>query len=345
MVGFHPIINFLPEVRVEGAGMRLSEAGERRVIHEVLEVLAGSAAELAGSDDCAVLQAGGLELLVSCDAVIEAVHIPEEMKPEQVGWYAVSACLSDIAAMGGRALGVCVSMGFPESAELELVRGIAEGLRRGLQHYGVRMLGGDTQRTPVLMLSCFALGVAGERLVKRSGASPGEVICVTGTLGEAPAGFLCLTGGVEHPECGRLIRRAFEPVARLEEGRAIAGHAGACMDLSDSLSICLHEIAEQSGTGFEVHYERLPAGRGVEEVAELAGAEPEELLLYMGGDFELVFTVEESRLPALREELERLGCRITPIGRVLEEGRWLVKAGRREVLERRGYDAFRGYAR
>ncbi len=325
--------------------MRLAEAGERRVIELVLERLAGSLGELAGEDDCAVVEAGGVRLLVSCDTVLEGVHVPEEMSPEQVGWYGVSACLSDIAAMGGEPLGVCVSMGFPAEAELELVQRIADGIRRGLGYYGIRMLGGDTQRSPVLMLGFTAIGVAGERVMRRGGASPGEVICVTGTLGEAPAGFLCLTEGVEHPRREELVRRALEPVARVREGRVIAGYASACMDVSDSLSVCLHEIAERSGAGFEVHLERIPAGAGVEEVAELAGAEPEELLLHMGGDFELVFTLEERLLGALREELSKVGCGVTPIGRVVEEGRWLVRGGTKEVLERRGYDAFRGYLR
>ncbi|NOZ58455.1 MAG: thiamine-phosphate kinase [Euryarchaeota archaeon] len=324
--------------------MRLSELGERRVIELLAEVLGEcGAAELGIGDDAAVLRLKDTRVVVSCDLVRESTHMPREMTPEQAGSYAVNVNLSDLAAMGAKPVALLFSLGLPADREEEYVRRLARGIRHACDAHGVCVAGGDTKEAGEVIISGFALGMAEGGYLTRSGAKPGEVLCITGELGSAAAGFYCLTRGIEHPEREEFLRAALEPRAKVREGMALLGYASACIDVSDGLAWSLHELARRSGAGFEVYEERLPRSRGIAEVAALAGVPEEELLFHKGGDFELLFSVSQEALPALKEEFKRRGlAQVTEIGRVVEKGGWLItEGGERRRLPARGYEAFK----
>ena len=325
--------------------MKLSELGERGIIRIFAEVFGEcEIAEVGIGDDAAVIRAGSSLVVASSDVIRAKTHIPREMTPEQTGSYAVNVNLSDLAAMGAKPLALLFSFGLPGNMDESYVRRLAQGIKQACDAYGVCVVGGDTKEHTELTIAGFALGIAEEgRWLTRSGAKAGDLLCITGSVGAAAAGFFCLTKGIEHPDRERFIKAALEPKARVEEGLALAGRASACIDVSDGLAFSLHELARRSGVGFEIYEQRLPCPKGVREVAALAGVEEREVVFHKGGDFELLFTVSEEVLPELQEEFERRKLApISVIGRIVDEGGWLItEEGERTTLPARGYEAFR----
>ncbi|WP_456474747.1 thiamine-phosphate kinase [Candidatus Pyrohabitans sp.] len=326
--------------------MKLSELGERRVIEIFAEVLGDCGiAEVGIGDDASIVRAGEALIVLSSDMIREGTHIPREMTPEQAGSYAVNVNLSDIAAMGARPLAMLFSFGLPGDKDESYVRRLVQGIKKACDVHKVCVVGGDTKEHGEVVISGFAFGVVEARgYLTRSGARPGDLLCVTGSIGSAAAGFYCLTRNIEHPRREEFLRAALEPEARVVEGLTLAGSASACMDVSDGLAFSLHEIARKSGVGFEVYEERVPREREVKEIAALAGVDEREVVFHKGGDFELLFAVSEASLPELKEKFRsKKLAPITEIGRVTGEGYWLItEDGRRVELPARGYDAFLG---
>jgi len=310
--------------------MKVSHLGERKVIELLEEYFTGI------GDDAAVLEVGGKLLSASCDMVRESSHFPREMAAWERGWYAVNVALSDIASMGARPLGLLLSLGLPGETTVEHLRGVASGISDACSYQGTRVVGGDTKAQEELTLAMTALGES-EKVMRRSGALEGELICVTGSIGDAAAGFYALTRGLEAGNKKELLRRAFRPVARVREGLKIAQYSRCCMDISDGLAFSLHEIARQSHRGFEVYMDRIPRSGAVKEVAALSGVEEGEILFHKGGEFELLFTLSEEHLEELEKSLPKL---ITPIGRVTTRKKRLLAQGESLELPARGHESF-----
>ncbi|NOZ76541.1 MAG: thiamine-phosphate kinase [Euryarchaeota archaeon] len=323
--------------------MKLRDLGERRIIEVFQEVFGDCGGAVVGiGDDAAVFPVGDRLLVVSTDMVAEGTHIPKEMTPRQIGKYAAAVNLSDIAAMGARPFGMVFSFGLPGGLDEGFVTGVAEGIREACTPHGVCILGGDTKESAKLVITGTALGeVEKDRLLTRSGARPGDLICVTGSIGSAAAGFYCLTRGIEGGRCGDFIKAALEPEARIQEGLILSGYATSCMDISDGLAYSLGEIAGMSGVGFLVREDAIPVEEGVEGVAAEAGVSPRELVFHKGGDFELLFTVAGKDIDVVKSRMEELGTPVTVIGEVIEEGYLLQEpSGETVELETRGYQAF-----
>lgn len=318
--------------------MKLSQLGERKIIEELRGYFKPCSHLREGiGEDAAVVELDHKLLISSCEMIREASHIPEEMTPWQVGWYSVNVALSDIASMGARPLGLLFSLGLPEEMAWDYLRYLAGGIRDACDTHDTCVLGGDTKAHSELSIAPTALGIAG-RVMTRSRAEVDELICVTGNIGEAAAGFHCLVKHLEMADRERLLKKAFEPLARVKEGMAISRYSKCCTDISDGLAYSLHEIAEQSGVGFEVHEGRVPGGRAVKEVSSLAGVPERELLFHKGGDFELLFTIKEKALESISEEMPGV---VTPIGRVTGHGRALIdREGEAVELPYRGYESF-----
>jgi thiamine-monophosphate kinase len=326
--------------------MKLSQLGERNIIKVFAEIFGDcAAAEVGIGDDAAVIRADEALIVVSADMIRETTHIPREMTPEQAGSYAVNVNLSDLAAMGAKPLAMLFSFGLPGDKDETYVKRLAQGIKEACDAHEVCVIGGDTKEHSEVVISGFALGVAeAGRYLTRSGAKVGELLCVTGSLGAAAAGFYCLTRDIEHPNREDFLKAALEPRARVKEGLALAGSASACMDVSDGLAFSLHELARKSGVGFEVYEELLPRPEAVKEIAALASVDEREVLFHKGGDFELLFTVSEEAFPALQEEFKkRKLAPISMIGRIINEGSWLItEKGEKVKLPARGYEAFKG---
>jgi thiamine-monophosphate kinase len=331
-------------VRAEGGVMNVSQLGEFGLIRRIAAQLPRYRDDVraAVGDDVAVLGLDpGTCALATCDIQVEGVHFwRESITPQQLGRRAVAVNLSDIAAKGGTPEHLLISLALPADLEVSWVESLYVGLAEEASHYGVDIVGGNLSRTAgPIVVDVFLMGKASvEEVLLRSGARPGDVVLVTGWLGEAAAGLSLLksgTGSVAE-EWKHLLEAYLVPTPRVSEGRAIAatGRATAMVDLSDGLSSDVGHICEQSWVGVRLFAERLPVSDEVRHVTEAIGREGWELALEGGEDYELCLTVpggaEEEVAAQVRE---RTGTQLTCVGEILkqEAGRWVVLPDGSEV--------------
>lgn len=317
---------------------RLSDWGERRIVRELLRWY-GSTGDAALGDDAAILPMDGYHLLVTTDVVNPATHLPPGATPERTGWYLVAVNLSDLAAMGGEPLGVLAALSLPRHYAVDYVRDLAQGMARCAATYGTSILGGDTKEAPELSLAGVAVGrTRGENVLRRTGCRPGDLLAVTGTLGGAAWALGEVRGDAPTDDAWDALLR---PRPRLSEGLLLAAHPGttACMDLSDGLAASLAQLQDLNDCAFSLDYAAIPADRHLE------GTDPatrKEALLYEGGDFELLFTVDPTGWDRLTAAFQEAGSEVTAIG-VVEAGTESIlrTEGAEEALEARGYEHFR----
>jgi len=270
----------------------------------------------AAGDDCAVVG----ESVLTTDMLHEKTDFPAGVTKYTAGWRAVGASLSDVAAMGAEARAALAVYAAPEFDDDLLA--FVDGAHDVCERVGAEYVGGDLDTHEEFTVATTAMGRT-TNPVFRSGASVGEAVCVTGTLGRSAAALRLFEAG-ETERANELFQ--FTP--RVAAGRAIAPVASAMMDISDGLARSLHQMADASDCGISVT-ESLPID---ESVAEVAGDERErrELGTFFGEDFELLFTVSEADLGALAE---KSSVPVTRIGTVVEEG--VTRDG--EALPDRGY--------
>ncbi len=224
------------------------------------------------SDDCAVLELGAETLILTHDAMAAGVHFLADQDPADVAWKLVATNLSDLAANGAEPLGVL--LGYVLGADDAR---FVEGLREVLTHYNVPLLGGDTiASTGPQVLGLTAIGRATHRPVpSRSGAKPGDCLYITGPVGGAMMGLEALRSG----QGDSLAYR--RPQALLSEGRALAPHVSAMMDVSDGLLLDAARLAEASGITLAIDSNSVP----------LACIEARRSdALRWGDDYQLLFT-------------------------------------------------------
>ena len=256
-------------------------------------------------DDCAVLG----DLVLTTDMLHETTDFPDGVTRYTAGWRAVGASLSDVAAMGAEASAALAVYAAPrfEAPELEAFIG---GCIDVCESVDATYAGGDLDGHGEFTVATTAVGRADDP-VYRSGAEPGDAVCVTGSLGRSGAA-LRLFEADETDRANELFR--FEP--RVAAGLSIAPHATAMMDSSDGLARSLHQLAEASGCGMSIAYSEVPIDPAVEAVAESA-AERREIGVFFGEDFELVCTLPEGDLPEARGAT---AVELTRIGTVTESG-------------------------
>ncbi|WP_027718629.1 thiamine-phosphate kinase [Desulfovirgula thermocuniculi] len=333
--------------------MRLSEIGEFGLIARVAQGLLTHPGEVvAGAgDDAAVLRLPGPHwLLFTTDMLVEGVHFSLAWATyEQVGYKTVAVNASDIAAMGGWPTHGVISLGLPPRVSVEEVEALYHGLRRAAAEYRLNIVGGDTVASPERLVINFALlGLVEAGLaVLRGGARVGDLICVTGTLGNSAAGlYLCQNPGLapDGETAAFLYRAHLEPRAKLAAGRLLASAGATAMeDVSDGLARELHNICRASGVGCLVRAKDVPLSSQARELARLAGCDPLEWALSGGEDYELVFTLPEDLFEQAKEELAAIGESCTCIGEIIppQEGLLLeLPDGKRVPLALQGYDHF-----
>jgi thiamine-monophosphate kinase len=260
--------------------------------------LLGDRLDRAG-DDAAVVDG----TVVTTDMLHETTDFPAGTTRYTAGWRAVGASLSDVAAMGARASAAVAVYGAP-SFDPDELGAFVDGACDVYEAVGGEYVGGDLDGHEEFRVATTALGET-DAPVRRSGARPGDALCVTGTLGRSAAALeLFRDGEVER------ANELFRFVPRVADGVVLASHATAMMDSSDGLARSLHQLAEASGCGFEVDGSALPVDPAVLDVAGDT-REARRMATTFGEDFELVCTVPPDRLGAAREgcpaDLVRVG--------------------------------------
>jgi thiamine-monophosphate kinase len=323
--------------------VKLSDLGERKVVDIVRGILADTSQDQLGLlDDCAAIDFQDDYLLITTDMINQSTHLPLGSPIWHVGWHLVAVNLSDIAAMGGVPIGVVLALGLPRSCDSEIVNALMEGANSCALKYDTSILGGDTKESETLTLSACALGkVSKSEILRRMGAKSGDIIYVTGCLGKAASGFYSLD---KNPDDMESLKDLLEIQPRIAEGRALARSnlVTSCMDISDGLASSLYQMSMIGDVGFEIELYRVPKCDSVESIAHEMNVHYEELILYFGGDYELLVTVDEKGGREIERIMAQLGIRFTQIGRVGDnKGNTLIKDGVSTSLENRGYEHFR----
>lgn len=295
-------------------------------------------------DDAALFRPQpGRELILTCDWFLEGRHfLQDKHPPDSVGWKCLARALSDVAAMGGVPRCFLLSLALPSSPPRRWLDGFLAGLRRASRRFACALVGGDaTERNEVLINVTVVGEVETGRAMLRSGAHPGDLIYVSGNLGEAELGLQILrpSSGLANPK-DPLLRKHLYPEPRLELGQLLARKrlASAMMDLSDGLSSDLPRLCAASGVGARLETAKIPRARNA-DVARKLGLDPLDLALHGGDDYELLLTVP----PQKANSLPNPGVTLTPIGSIVRGSKLLVcdERGRERPLAPGGWDPFR----
>jgi len=302
-------------------------------------------------DDCAAFRVPpGRLCLLTTDALVQGVHFDLSfISYRDLGWRSLAVNLSDIAAMAGRAVGALVTLGLPQGMKVREADELYAGMFELAKTFRVDLVGGDTVRSPVLVLNLTVWGeVEPDKMATRSGAKHGDLLLVTGELGGAQAGLEVLSGAVPGiTEPGPILERHRRPMPRLREAQVLsrAGGVQAMIDISDGLASECQHLAKESRVGIELWEEKIPMLPVTRRVARAKELPETDLALFGGDDYELLFTAPERRAGKLRDALRRLGTRATVIGKVTP-GRhgvaMVAKSGERRTVTRAGFDHFRG---
>lgn len=288
------------------------------MIEVVKEILKEDIEVPAGYHDAAIAKFGQQFLVMTCDTVSELSDFPKGMKPEEYGHLALAVTLSDIAACGAKPLfflnSICL-----KDADVELFRKILIGMKKLAEKYGVKIVGGDIDYGKYIVIAGFAVGLT-DKIVTRASAKPGEKVYLTNITGKAELCLKLLEKGFERENLP-FEEKLYTPEPRIDEGITASKFASAMTDVSDSLAISLHNMAENVKIVVDVDSIDLSELNGY-------GEDPVELFLYGGGDYELIFTAKESDIGI-------------EIGKVCEgKGVFAKKRGKVFKVERRGYFHF-----
>lgn len=288
------------------------EIGEREMIRRMLRAVRPSGRDGPG-DDAALVDISG-RLAICSDGLTFERHMPETMTFEEFGWTVAAVNFSDLASMGARPNGLLMSLLMPDDADEEDICDIMSGADQCAEFCGTFILGGDTKEGAGAAVATAIGSMEGRTPMNRYGATPGDLVAVTGTLGGPAAGWHSLKNrlGIDVAENSLKV-----PVPRMEEGIALAssGAVTSCIDLSDGLAEAAWSICGCSRVGMEFQREFVPEGEGVDEVNRSLGISRDDMVLYWGGEYELMFTFRKDRI----KELYASGAPFTIIG-VVDNG-------------------------
>ena len=337
------VINFLNGVVLWFHVKKLSELGERNAIRLISEILTKGNIAVGIGDDCAAIQLGKDYLLVTTDMISQKTHILKEMTPFQIGWFVVAINLSDIAAKGGKPLGLVLSFGLPKNTNDIFLNNLTEGADKCATKFDTAIIGGDMKETSEITLCGSAIGIVKkEEFMPRKGAQVGDIVAVTGTIGKAGAGYYNLKYKILKKDVSKAL---FEPVPRLKEGGALAKQkcVTSCMDISDGLSSSLYQLQELNGVGFEINRNNLPTSQELLQLSkEQQSLNIYDMALHFGGDYELLLTIPSKKFNKTKVSLKKIGATLTAIGTVIREKKVLIVDGKvKKILENKGYEHFK----
>jgi len=280
----------------------LREVGERRLIENIRGIVRPRSGDtvLGIGDDAAILRCGS-DVVISSDIVSKERHMPPCMTYEQFGWTAAAVNFSDLASMGARPIGFLSSVSAPGDMEDSDLYDVVSGIDQCCEHVKTDVVGGDLKPGSLSITGTAVGAMEGRKPMTRSGAIPGDLIAVTGTLGLAAAGFYSLKAGIEDADNERYALCV--PLPHVEDGirMSASGIVTSCMDLSDGLANACGTICGQSHVGMEIEWKFLPIGENVEDICRQAGKDVREAVLRWGGDYELLFTFKKDEVHRLYE--------------------------------------------
>jgi thiamine-monophosphate kinase len=325
--------------------------GEAALIRLLAPLASDAPGAFALADDCALIAVEpGTKLVLKTDPVAEGVHFFGDDAPEDIGWKALAVNASDLAAKAARPLGYLMALSFPEAPTSAWFKRFVAGLEAAQTAFGCHLLGGDTDRRPgPITITITILGsVAGSGMVRRGTARPGDVLFVSGTLGDAFLGLalrkdVALAGrwGLASDEAQHLIQRFLRPQPRLALASALRANASAAMDVSDGLAKDLARMCSASGCAGRVRLADVPFSTAA---TKAAAADPALSMgmVTAGDDYEVLAAVPAANAEAFRARAAGDGIPVTPIGAMGAGSGVVIEAedGRALALDQLGWDHF-----
>ena len=300
--------------------LKVSDIGEKELINYIL-----SKSKDIVADDTSVTKFSDTNLISTCDMLIASKHFPSEMSYFQMGFKSVTVNVSDLAAMGSDPLGFLLSIALPKDLEVEHFKEIINGVISACNYYNIPLIGGDTNEASEIIISGTALGLCDSPLMKNT-AKEGDLLCITGDIGLAALGFNLNEDNI-------YTDKSLNPLARLMEGKIIkdAG-ATSATDITDGLASELYEMKKDS-LGFMIHEDKLEISDEFKEISSKLGLDYMDLILHVGEDFELVFTIDN---------VDDLGIDFKVIGEVNNSNKIQITLSNGEVkeIENRGYNHY-----
>lgn len=316
----------------------LKELGEDRLIEELARRFGPKGPRLIepiGDDTCVARPGKDKVLLATTDVLIEGTHFRRSYTPARLlGRKSVNVSISDIAAMGGDPFFFLVSLALPPDTEKSFIDELYKGISEAAEEHGAMLAGGNTARmSGKVTVGTTLVGEARkDKVVTRKGARAGDLIYVTGTLGDSALGLTALKRyrkrAYSRGPFKAAARRHLDPTPRLRAGKALAGRAvaTAMIDLSDGLAKDLSHLCEKSKVGAEVSLSELPLSRDMDRYSKQRSRRAALKLAAAGGeDYELLFTAREADRGKVRKLSRELDLDITPIGRITKSGPILIK--------------------
>ncbi len=325
-------------------------AGEDSLIARYFKPIATDPGAFGLVDDAAILKALGEDIVVTTDAIVEGVHYLASDPPDTIARKALRTNLSDLAAKGAAPAGFVLTLAL-RTANESWLDPFARALGEDAKSFACPLLGGDTVLTPgPVMISITAFGRVPEgKMVRRSGAKPGDRIMVTGTVGDAVLGLDILkNGAIAKALAGdprgseMLIARYHVPQPRNALASALRDHASAAMDVSDGLAGDLAKLCVASRVSAVVDTPSIPTSATAASLLS-RGAVAIEALISGGDDYEILCTVPEAVADAFTDAARKAGVAVTVIGTVMagmEPPRFLDGAGKELALRRSSFSHF-----
>ncbi|MDP2209099.1 MAG: thiamine-phosphate kinase [Bacteroidota bacterium] len=339
---------------------QISKIGEFGLIEKIREIVGISIDDnlIKGiSDDTAVYKCSPDKLqLLTTDAMVEGVHFDLTFTSMQhLGWKSIVSNISDIAAMGGVPRYAVITLCLPQKISVEMVEDLYRGVVQACKKYSCLVVGGDTtSATGNTVISISLTGeVDPEKIVYRSGAMVGDLICVTGHLGASHAGLKILLNEKNKylndtknfksniEQYKTVLEKYLMPKPRLDISKILTQNikVNSMIDISDGLASEVHHLCNNSGVGAEIWEHNIPVDSNSQRVAAEFSENIIDYALYGGEDYELLFTLTDSEF----EKLEKLTSDVTILGRIVEQPKGINiirESGERKLLGASGWDHF-----
>ena len=302
--------------------LKVSDIGEK----ELVKYIIANSHDII-PDDTAITSFNSTNLISTCDMLIQSRHFPENMSYFEMGFKSVTVNVSDLAAMGAEPLGFLLAISLPKELEINFFKEIIDGVLNACDYYSIPLIGGDTNESSEIIITGTALGLTDRPLMKDT-YDKGDLIVLTGDIGLAALGFnLDILDNI-------YVKKALKPEARLQEGLILRDFASSATDITDGLASELYEI-KKDGYGFMIHEELLGISEEYKKIAHELNLDYLDLILHVGEDFELLFTIS-------KENLQKLPMDYKVIGEVTDSDviELTLENGFVEKIENRGYEHY-----
>lgn len=317
-------------------------ASERELVKKITRALYAKKNVLvkAGEDDAAVVKIGGKRIVFTTDIGFRATHFPKQMSYREIGFKTICVNLSDLAATGAKPECALASIGITKQMKAKEVEELARGMNEACKKYNASLVGGDTKKAKELTVSICAVGemLEGSKILQRNNARAGDVVCVTGEIGNAACGLDAMLKEKNKEkrrknEYTKLVLSFTRPIPRVREALILSKECERCaaIDSSDGLLFTLKEIAEASRVKIRIEKNKIPVSREAREYAREKKMN-EKYLLDTGEDYELAVCMSKKDFEKVKKKVK-----LIEVGRV-EKGRGLETNGKK--TETKGYDAF-----